>query len=276
MGSFLGYWTHPLQPFIYVNRRFSGSFQTQRTCTAMSSPEKPVRVAALADLHHSPHSPPLKPLLAQVGEVADVLLLGGDLTDRGSIEEAQSLARELAGLRIPIIAVLGNHDFEAGHPDEVRHLLGEAGVRILDGEVTTLGDVGFAGVKGFGGGFGRWALTAWGERTIKHFVEEVLAETMKLESALVRLETATRIVLMHYSPIQATVEGEPLEIFPFLGSSHLEEPINRHGVAAVFHGHAHHGQPEAKTQTGIPVYNVSARVLHRCFPDQPGFRLVSL
>lgn len=241
----------------------------------MSSPEIPLRVAALADLHHSPHAPPLKPLLTRVAEVADVLLLGGDLTDRGSIEEAQGLARELTGFRIPIIAVLGNHDFEAGHPDEVRHVLGDAGVRILDGEITCLGDVGFAGVKGFGGGFGRWALTAWGERTLKQFVEEVLTETMKLESALVRLETRTRIVLMHYSPIQATVEGEPLEIFPFLGSSHLEEPINRHGVAAVFHGHAHHGQPEAKTQSGIPVYNVSARVLQRCYPDQPGFRLVN-
>lgn len=242
----------------------------------MPSEHQPFRVAALADLHYSLHSPTLRPLLAQVGEAADVLLLGGDLTDRGAPEEARLLARELSGFRIPIIGVLGNHDYEGGEPDEVRKILTETGVRILDGEIACIGEVGFAGVKGFGGGFGRWALTSWGERSIKLFVEEVLSETMKLESALVRLETKTRVVLLHYAPIQATVEGEPQEIYPFLGSSHLEEPLNRFGVAAVFHGHAHHGQPEARTQAGIPVYNVSGRVLQKAFPDQPPFRVVTL
>jgi Icc-related predicted phosphoesterase len=242
----------------------------------MPERDKRLRVAALADLHYSLQSPTLKPLLGQVAEAADVLLLCGDLTDRGMPEEARLLARELSAARVPVIGVLGNHDFEAGQPDEVRRLLQDADVRILDGEVACVDDIGFAGVKGFGGGFGRCALTSWGERTIKLFVEEALAETMKLESALVRLDRETRIVLMHYAPIRATVDGEPLEIFPFLGSSHLEEPINRHGVAAVFHGHAHHGRPEAKTQTGIPVYNVSARVLQQSFPDRPTFRVVSL
>lgn len=235
----------------------------------------PLRVAAVADLHHSLHSPSLKALLAQAAEAADVLLLGGDLTERGTPEEARHLARELSACRIPVLGVLGNHDFEAGQAGEVQRLLEEAGVRILDGDFTCIGEVSITGVKGFAGGFGRWALTPWGERPIKQFVEEVLAETMKLESALVRMETETRIVLLHYAPIHATVEGEPPEIQPFLGSSHLEEPINRHGVTAVFHGHAHHGQPEARTQSGIPVYNVSIHVLQKAFPGQPPFRLIT-
>lgn len=242
----------------------------------MSEHGKRLRVAALADLHYSLQSPALRPLLGQVAEAADVLLLCGDLTDRGTPDEARALARELSTARMPLIGVLGNHDFEAGQTDEVRHLLLDAGLRLLDGEVTSVGGVGFAGVKGFAGGFGRWALASWGEPTIKRFVEEAMAETMKLESALVRLDAETRVVLLHYSPVQATVEGEPPEIFPFLGSSHLEEPINRHGVAAVFHGHAHRGRPEAQTQTGIPVYNVSMRVLEKVFPDRPTFRVLAV
>lgn len=235
--------------------------------------DKRLRVAAMADIHYAVQSPTLRPLLAQVDESADVLLLCGDLTDRGLPDEARALARELSAARVPLIGVLGNHDYESGESDEVRRVLVGAGVRMLDGECCSIGGIGFAGVKGFAGGFGRWALAAWGEPTIKQFVEEVWTETMKLESALVRLDSETRIVLLHYSPIQATVEGEPPEIFPFLGSSHLEEPINRHGVAAVFHGHAHHGRPEAKTQTGIPVYNVSLRLLERAFPDHAAFRV---
>lgn len=242
----------------------------------MSEHDKRLRVAALADLHYSLQSPALRPLLGQVAEAADVLLLCGDLTDRGTPEEARALARELSAARMPLIGVLGNHDYEAGQTDEVRHLLRDAGLRLLDGDVTCVDGVGFAGVKGFAGGFGRWALTSWGEPTIKRFVEEAMAETMKLESALVRLDAETRVVLLHYSPVQATVEGEPPEIFPFLGSSHLEEPINRHGVAAVFHGHAHHGRPEAQTQTGIPVYNVSMGVLEKAFPDRPKFRVLAV
>jgi Icc-related predicted phosphoesterase len=242
----------------------------------MPEREKRLRVAALADLHYSLQSPTLRPLLGQVAEAADVLLLCGDLTDRGLPEEAGALVRELSAARVPLIGVLGNHDFEAGQPDEVRRLLLDAGVQMLDGDVACVDDVGFAGVKGFAGGFGRWALASWGERMIKLFVEEAWNETLKLESALVRLDTETRVVLLHYSPIQATVEGEPPEIFPFLGSSHLEEPINRHAVAAVFHGHAHHGRPEAKTQTGIPVFNVSVRVLAKAFPDRPTFHVLTV
>jgi Icc-related predicted phosphoesterase len=233
------------------------------------------RVAAAADLHYSAHTDPapLRTLLDQVAEQADVLLLCGDLTDHGRPEEAKCLAQQLAMVRTPLLAVLGNHDHESGEADQLAKILSDAGVNVLDGDACVLGDVGFAGVKGFGGGFGRRALAAWGEPAIKAFVQEVMDETMKLETALVRLDTPHRIVLLHYAPIEATVDGEPRELFPFLGSSHLEEPINRYGVQAVFHGHAHHGAPEGKTQTGIAVYNVSTRVLEAAFPQQAPFRV---
>lgn len=246
----------------------------------MSEQVEVKRLAAMADLHFSTQPEnlshqvdDLRELLDYASQHADVLLLCGDLTDHGRPEEAHALARHLAAARTPIIAVLGNHDHEAGVPDEVATILAEAGVRVLAGESCVVGGVGFAGVKGFGGGFGRRALAAWGEPAIKRFVQEVIDETLKLEAALVRLDTPHRVVLLHYAPIEATVEGEPREILPFLGSSHLEEPINRHGAAVVFHGHAHHGQPEGRTQTGIPVYNVSRSLLAAAGPDQPPVRI---
>jgi len=136
--------------------------------------------------------------------------------------------------------------------------------------------VGFAGVKGFAGGFGRGTLGPWGERAIKQFVQESVSEALKLESALARLKTAHRIAILHYSPIQGTVEGEPVEIFPWLGSSRLEEPLTRYQVSAVVHGHAHKGSPEGRTTTGIPVYNVSLPLLRARYPDQPAFRIIEV
>jgi Icc-related predicted phosphoesterase len=136
--------------------------------------------------------------------------------------------------------------------------------------------IGFAGVKGFGGGFGRLALEAWGEEGIKKFVYEAVEEALKLEKALARLRTTQRIALLHYAPIQATVEGEPPPLWPFLGSSRLEEPLNRYAVTAVFHGHAHHGSPEGKTLGGAPVYNVALPVLRRSAPEQPTFRVIAV
>jgi len=133
-----------------------------------------------------------------------------------------------------------------------------------------------AGVKGFAGGFGRGSLGAWGEPAIKMFVQEALHEAMKLESALAKLRTPRRIALLHYSPIAGTVAGEPVEIFPFLGSSRLEEPLLRYPVDAVFHGHAHRGALEAKTINGVPVYNVAKPLLQRQRPEQPAFRLFEL
>jgi Icc-related predicted phosphoesterase len=236
-----------------------------------------VRIAAIGDLHHSRTAAAgsLQPLFAQINDSADVLVLCGDLTDYGLSDEAKAFAREIAVVRIPMVGVLGNHDCESGQQADVRQILGDAGVTMLDGDTTEIHGIGFAGVKGFAGGFGRRALGPWGEDIIKKFVHECLDEALKLESALARLRTERIIAVLHYAPIQATVEGEPLEIYPFLGCSRLEEPLMRYPVSAVFHGHAHHGQPEGRTRNDVPVFNVSASLMREVFPDRP-FRLVDV
>jgi Icc-related predicted phosphoesterase len=236
-----------------------------------------VRVAAVGDLHFSKHVPgPSPQMFSQIARAADVLALAGDLTDTGLPEEAQALARLLTqSIAIPIVAVLGNHDYESGREDEIRGILTEAGITILDGEAHEVHGVGFAGVKGFAGGFGRGTLGPWGERVIKAYVQEAVSESLKLEAALARLRTRHRVALLHYSPVAATVEGEPREIFPFLGCSRLEEPINRYPVAAVFHGHAHNGILEGTTSSGVAVYNVSLPLLQRLQPNEP-FRVLTL
>jgi Icc-related predicted phosphoesterase len=236
-----------------------------------------VRVAAIGDLHFTKSSSgTLLPLFTRISESADLLLIAGDLTDYGLPEEAVVLARELTSLRIPAVAVLGNHDFESGRQDEVRRILSDAGLAILDGDACELQGIGIAGVKGFGGGFGPRALGPWGETVIKQFVHEAVNEALKLEAALARLRTPQRIALLHYSPIQSTVEGEPLEIYPFVGSSRLEEPLNRYPVSFVVHGHAHRGRPEGRTAAHVPVYNVSMPLLTRLYPDVPAFRAFSV
>jgi Icc-related predicted phosphoesterase len=234
-----------------------------------------VRLAALSDIHYSKNSQgTMQSLFAQAAETADILLLCGDLTDYGQPEEAKILAKDLtATVKIPIVGVLGNHDYEAGQEQDLMKIMADAGVRILDGDSHEIHGVGFAGVRGFCGGFGRGALGAWGERVIKAFVHEAIEEALKLETALARLRTQHKIALLHYSPIRETVEGESLEIYPFLGSSRLEEPISRFDVLAVFHGHAHKGAPEGKTAKGIPVYNVALPVLQEAYPDKPTFRI---
>jgi Icc-related predicted phosphoesterase len=235
-----------------------------------------LRLAAVGDIHCTKTSSgTLQPLFAQMAASADALVLCGDLTDYGLPEEAKILAAELAAARVPIIAVLGNHDFESGQQDEVKRILCDTGVTILDGDATEIDGVGFAGVKGFGGGFGQRALEPWGEPTIKRFVQEALDEALKLESGLARLRTERRVVVLHYSPIQATVEGEPPEIFPFVGSSRLEDPLTHFPVTLVLHGHAHHGSPEGRTRNGTPVYNVSLPLLRQLFPDRP-FRILEV
>jgi len=231
---------------------------------------KKVRLAAVGDLHYGKNSQGmLQPLASQVAEAADILLLVGDLTDHGYPDEAQMLAKELsAGIKIPILAVLGNHDFEAGKQQDVQHILEGVGIKILDGEATEVLGIGFAGVKGFGGGFGQRVLAPWGEQTVKQFVNEAIQETLKLEAALSRLRSERRYALLHYAPIQATVEGEPLEIYPFLGCSRLEEPLNRYPLDGVFHGHAHHGGRQGKTKSGVAVHNVSLPLFMKSSPDR--------
>lgn len=254
----------------------------QRLSTANAAmgerPTSHLRIAAVGDIHVSKHSVgKFQPLFAQISDSADVLVLCGDFTDYGLPDEARILARELsASVKIPVIAVLGNHDYESDKQDEIRQILSDAGANVLDGEVVEVHGVGFAGVKGFAGGFGRGALGPWGEHAIKRFVQEAVDEALKLEAALARLRTQRRVAILHYAPIRATVEGEPPEILPYLGSSRLEEPINRYRVNAVFHGHAHRGAPEGRTATGIPVYNVAMPLLARLNPNRPPFLILEL
>ncbi len=223
-----------------------------------------VRIGAMADLHCTKESRGrIAPMLSEAASLCDVLLFGGDLTDYGLSEEAHVLAHELSGLKVPLIGVLGNHDYESGQQDDIRMILAEAGVKMLDGDAVETMGVGIAGIKGFGGGFGRSTLGPWGEDAVKRFVQEAVTEALKLESALARLRTPQRIALLHYAPIEATVEGEPREIYAFLGCGRLAEPLTRYPVAAVFHGHAHRGSPMGKINEGIPVYNVALPLLRR-------------
>ena len=236
-----------------------------------------MRIAATGDLHFGKASAgTLQPLLSQIATEADVLVLAGDLTDYGTPEEGRTLVKELAAsVRIPIVAVLGNHDFEAGAEREIHQMLVDQGVFVLDGDTCEVQGVGFAGVKGFAGGFGRRALGPWGESIIKQFVHEAVNESLKLESALARLRTDKIVVVLHYAPIEATVEGEPREIFPYLGCSRLAEPLSRFAVNAVIHGHAHNGALEGRTAANVPVYNVAYPLMKRLNPERP-FRILEM
>src|SRR5437660_4061435 len=227
-----------------------------------------MRLAAIGDLHCKKASQgAFQSLFAAASAAADVLVLCGDLTDYGLAEEARILVKELAAVKsMPVVAVLGNHDYESNETDQVKSLLVDAGVHLLDGEACEIDGVGFAGAKGLGGGFGERALQPWGEEIIKRFVRETVDEALKLESALARLRTTQRVAILHYSPIQETVKGESPEIFPYLGSSRLEEPLLRYPVSVVLHGHAHHGRLEGRTRNGVPVYNVCVTVLERAAP----------
>lgn len=239
-----------------------------------------VRLAAVGDLHckRTPGEALHNLMAALRDDHLDVLCLCGDLTDHGLPEEAHALVRELRGViqRCPVLAVFGNHDHHAARQEEVSAILTDAGVSVLDGDVAEVGGVGFIGIKGFVGGFGERALQPWGEETIKRFVHETVDEVLKLEAGLAKLRTPQRVVLLHYAPIRATVEGESPEIFPFLGSSRLEEPINLYPVSAVFHCHAHQGQPEGRTSRDVPVYNVSMPLLQHAYPDRPPYRLLDI
>jgi uncharacterized protein len=227
----------------------------------------PLRVAAIGDLHiNEQRGAVLAGLLADVSKVSDVLVLCGDLTDHGKPAEAEVVARALRGAPIPVIAVLGNHDHECGQVEEISRILVDAGVRLLDGDSTTVGEVGFVGVKGFAGGFGARMLGSFGEPAIKAFVSEGLSEALRLENAMRKVKASRTMVVLHYAPVADTLEGEPLEIFPFLGSSRLAETIDRFTVDAVVHGHAHSGCHRGRTPGGVQVYNVAAGV------EKPGGR----
>jgi len=223
-----------------------------------------VRLAAVGDLHYDTTSrTALRELFQEANREADILVLCGDLTTTGQTDQVLAFAEDLSVVELPVVAVLGNHDHDGGVVEEVVAILEEVGVHILDGHPVVLEGVGFAGVKGFAGGFGRGTLAPFGEPLIKEFVQQAIDEALKLENALRALETEEKVALLHYAPIAETVIGEPEVIYPFLGSSRLLTPLETHGATVVFHGHAHHGTLEGRTPSGIPVFNVALPVLRR-------------
>lgn len=225
-----------------------------------------IRIAAIGDLHCDSDAPGrIRPLFAGVNNEADLLLLTGDLTNSGEVHEAEILIEELRDITIPIVAILGNHDYEADHQDEIAQILRDHHLIVLDGDQVTLKfhgqTVGIAGTKGFAGGFSKHMVAAFGEQQLKEFVHVGLRESYKLETSLNALDTDFRVVILHYSPIRDTMIGESLEVYPFLGSSALCYPIDKLGADVVFHAHAHYGSRLGQTDTGIRVYNVARPIV---------------
>lgn len=226
-----------------------------------------IRVAAVGDLHFGIESQgSYEPHAQRLREDADLLLVAGDLTRVGKPEEARVAADELAALPVPVLAVLGNHDYHADCEREVRDILESAGIRMLEGESATLTvdglRVGIAGIKGFGGGFAGACASDFGEPEMKAFIRHTRAAAEHLEAALDSVRDAdVRIALMHYAPVSGTLAGERPEIFPFLGSYLLAEAADRAGANLIVHGHAHAGTEHGITPAGIPVRNVAQPVL---------------
>ncbi|HEV2124855.1 MAG TPA: metallophosphoesterase [Chloroflexota bacterium] len=251
--------------------------QTKQTDSAEGAANGKVRIAAMGDLHvRETSSGAYRDLFAQVCSEADVLVLCGDLTEHGLVKEAEVLADELRTCKMPVVAVLGNHDYESELEDEVSHILTAAGVNVLEGDGMEILGVGFAGVKGFCGGFGSRIVPLWGERLMKEYVREGMNQALQLERALSRLPSTERLVVaMHYAPIAETIAGEHPEIYTYLGNSRLAEVIDRFPVRAAFHGHAHHGTPEGKTGAGVPVFNTALPLMRQTNPERP-FALVEV
>lgn len=229
-----------------------------------------LRIAAVSDLHfYAAMRGTFAPRWAELRGKADLLVLCGDLTSRGAVEEARELLAELEAVEVPTVAVLGNHDFDQGAEAEISSMLSAAGIIVLDGNSATLRlqsvEVGIAGVKGFCGGFRTARVRAEGEAVMRDFAIEGAKESSKLASALEALRTPIRIVLTHYSPIEGTLVGEPRELVPFLGDYRLEDAIDAAKPDAVFHGHAHRGSLSGFTQGGVAVYNVAFPVHRQAF-----------
>lgn len=229
-----------------------------------------IRVAAVGDVHLAPDiGGRLRPYLAGIGEAADVLLLAGDLTQHGTVSEAEVVASEFADLGVPVAAVLGNHDYQCDSDQEIVALLRESGMIVLDGTGVELdlpgGRLGIAGGKGFGGGFPHRCATEFGEPETKAFVRHSRLLAEAIGKALRDLSADFRVALTHYSPVAETLEGEPREIYPFLGSYFLAEAADSANADLCVHGHAHAGTECGTTPGGIPVRNVALPVLNRAY-----------
>jgi Icc-related predicted phosphoesterase len=229
-----------------------------------------IRIAAVGDLHAGLDSVgKIGPRFEDVRDRADVLLLAGDLTRRGAEEEGKVVAEELRDLGVPVVAVLGNHDHHSGRQDRIRQHLEEAGIRVLEREGAVLEvagrRLGVAGTKGFGGGFAGASASAFGEEEMKAFVGHTEEVAAGLEGALGGLDADLRVALLHYAPVESTLAGERLEIYPFLGSYLLAEAIDRAGADLVLHGHAHRGTERGVTPGGISVRNVAETVIGHAY-----------
>jgi Icc-related predicted phosphoesterase len=223
-----------------------------------------MRIAAVADLHCSDKMvSELKPLLQEACQEADVLVLPGDLTHKGRIDQMQILLDLLAHVSVPIVAVAGNHDHDSDQQETLVAMLTESGIHVLDASACEIGGVEFVGTKGFCGGFGDLAIHPMGERILKRFLNETVEEAARLEKALEKISTRPVVGVLHYSPIKETLEGEPPELYAFLGSSHLASVFDRHDVDLILHGHTHKGSLQGKTERGTPVLNVCRFVLKR-------------
>ncbi|MGW0521987.1 metallophosphoesterase family protein [Crossiella sp. NPDC003009] len=229
-----------------------------------------IRIAAVGDVHLGPDAAGhLRPALEELGDCADVLLLAGDLTKHGSLDEAKVVAEEFSGLPVPVLAVLGNHDHHADIPDQVAGLLTEHGITVLEGNGVTLEigkcTLGVAGVKGFGGGFAGKCGSSFGEREMKAFIDHTTEVSGQLADALNGLECDIKVALTHYSPVNDTLKGEPPEIYPFLGSYLLAEAIDSTGTDLALHGHAHFGTEHGSTPGGVRVRNVAQPVIKAAY-----------
>ncbi|HVH64903.1 MAG TPA: metallophosphoesterase [Candidatus Acidoferrum sp.] len=229
-----------------------------------------IRIAAVGDLHYGVGSHDvLGPSLQHLADHADILLLAGDLTRCGGLEEIKVLADDLRGLPVPVVAVLGNHDYHADREDDIAQLLERSGVKVLEGNAVMIDidgvRVGIAGTKGFGGGFRGAHGTDFGEPEMKAFVGHTKLLSDRLERALSDIDADLRIALLHYSPIEATLEGERLEIYPFLGSYLMAEAVDNAGADLILHGHAHNGTEKGRTAAGIPVRNVAQPVIRHAY-----------
>ena len=229
-----------------------------------------IRVAAIGDIHVGPDvAGQYRERLAELPGQADVLLVAGDLTRHGTASEGKIAAAELEDLGVPVVAVLGNHDYHSDRQDEIAESLRAAGVTVLEGDGVVLElagmRVGIAGGKGFGGGFAGRCASDFGEPEMKAFVQHTKRLAAELHGALDSLDADLRICLTHYSPVKDTLAGEPPEIYPFLGSYLLAEAIDDTGVALAVHGHAHKGSEKGVTPGGVRVRNVALPVVQRAY-----------
>jgi uncharacterized protein len=218
-----------------------------------------VKIVSLGDVHCRVDTTDLmEKLIGELDHNFDALVLAGDLTDNGLVEEAEVLVQQLKSYPMPVITILGNHDHESGQAEQIAAVMRSAGTKYLDGTVVEVGNVGFVGTKGFCGGFDENMIQPFGEAALKSFIRTSIDEVLNLESALLKLQDCEhKVAVLHYAPIKTTLIGEPPELFPFLGTSRLAEAIDRRGVDVIIHGHAHHGSPYGRTPGNIPVYNVS-------------------